>query len=521
MSDLSPTRPHDHPRFKPLAFARRLLRMLLRPQMLSFLPALVLAAYWYGGEGVLTLFAVTFPMVMLVAGLFERGPSTGPVDPETGLPQREALIDALDDTISETHGQGSSAFAVALELDDAQELVESLGQSGMERVLHSCGERIGHAVRSGDTVARIGPFRFGVLIWPMRGTTLDVAITATERMQAAISEPISVDGSTVHVTASAGICLARRAPELLGDAILASAETALEEAARGGPGSMRTFSVGMQRPPAIRKGLSSELARAFDHSEIRAWFQPQVSTDTGEVTGFETLARWHHPERGLLLPGEFLLTIEAEGQMHRLGQVMMTNGLRALRDWERAGFRVPHVSLNLTSAELRNPRLVDHICWELDRFDLTPDRLAIEVLETVVARTDDDSLTRTLAALARLGCLIDLDDFGTGQASIGNIRRFSIQRIKIDRSFVTRVDEDQGQQQMVAAILSLANQLELDTVAEGVETTGEHSILAQLGCGHVQGYGVARPMPVEDTLDWLRRHQEKLSHTPKFAGKAG
>jgi EAL domain-containing protein (putative c-di-GMP-specific phosphodiesterase class I) len=152
---------------------------------------------------------------------------------------------------------------------------------------------------------------------------------------------------------------------------------------------------------------------------------------------------------------------------------------------------------------------VDRIGWELDRFELTPDRLVVEVLETVVATKAEDVVIRNLAGLARLGCCLDLDDFGTGHASITNIRRFSIERIKIDRSFVTRIDEDLEQQKMVGAILTMADRLGLDTLAEGVETAAEQAMLARLGCGHVQGFGIARPMPMRETVAWIRAWESR------------
>ena len=165
---------------------------------------------------------------------------------------------------------------------------------------------------------------------------------------------------------------------------------------------------------------------------------------------------------------------------------------------------------------------MEKIKWELDRFDLTPDRLAVEVLETVVALAPDDMITRNINALGALGCQIDLDDFGTGHASISSIRRFSVSRIKIDRSFVMKADRDPEQQRMIAAILTMAERLEVETLAEGVETVGEHAVLAQLGCDHVQGYGIARPMPFEQTLDWIVGHSAKLQDMPQIInGKGG
>ena len=168
---------------------------------------------------------------------------------------------------------------------------------------------------------------------------------------------------------------------------------------------------------------------------------------------------------------------------------------------------------NFSTEELRDPRLSDRIQPQLKHHDLSPDRLVVEVLETVVANHADDIVLRNLSALAQLGCKLDLDDFGTGHASITSIRRYSVERIKIDRSFVTRIDNDTEQQKMVSAILTMADRLGLDTLAEGVETPEEQAMLAKLGCGHVQGFGIARPMPAEEVDAWISAYQGR-SNTP-------
>jgi len=170
---------------------------------------------------------------------------------------------------------------------------------------------------------------------------------------------------------------------------------------------------------------------------------------------------------------------------------------------------------------LRNPGLVEKIRWELDRFELSPDRLAVEILETVMTDCPGDTISRNIAGLSKLGCRIDLDDYGTGHASIASLRRFAVTRIKIDRSFVMKADCDPEQQRLIGAILTMAERLELDTLAEGVETVGEHALLAQLGCDHVQGFGIARPMPFDQTLDWIIAHQAKLQDVPVIGRESG
>jgi len=205
--------------------------------------------------------------------------------------------------------------------------------------------------------------------------------------------------------------------------------------------------------------------------------------------------------------------------LERVAEVIIYHSFTALKAWDSAGISVPHVGVNFSGSELGNPRLVDKLRWELDRFELTPDRLAVEILETVVADSTDDIVSRNINALTALGCLIDLDDFGTGHASIAAIRRFGVGRIKIDRSFVMKADRDPEQQRMISAVLTMAERLGLETLAEGVETVGEHALLAQLGCDHVQGFGIARPMPFEKTLDWVRAHDAKLQDAPVIPGR--
>ncbi len=215
----------------------------------------------------------------------------------------------------------------------------------------------------------------------------------------------------------------------------------------------------------------------------------------------------------MIPPSEFLVAIEQAGLSSRLTEEILRKSFLALREWDSAGLHVPSVGVNFSSEELQNPKLVEHIRWELDRFDLSPDRLTVEVLETVVSESNDDMITRNIAALSELGCRIDLDDFGTGHASIASIRRFAINRLKIDRSFVTRLDQDREQQNMIAAILTMSERLGLETLAEGVETAGEHAMLAQLGCGHVQGFGIGRPMPMDDATNWIRQYRESMPET--------
>lgn len=501
---------------------RRLGLWLRKPELMVFLPAVTLAAFWLGGERVLFLVALGAPLVFLMAGAFRfhDTPPSALVEGLSGLSYRPQLISTFDRVLREAPVTGRNTGCLVLQFDEADLLLDRHGRATQTEILARSAERICAALREGDTVARLEGGGFAVALAPQRRLELEAMVQLAARLQAAIAPPVSLDAARIYVTCSVGFCLGAQLTEPSGKALLDAAQVAADEALRNGPGAIRAFAPEMPRKRADRDALRQTLELALDTGEIRAHFQPQVSTDTGAITGFEALARWHHPDRGIVPPAEFLGAIEEAGLAERLGETMLYNALTALTRWEKAGLRIPTVGVNFSAEELRNPRLVERIQWELNRFDLTPDRLSVEILETVVASTENDVIVRNIAALARLGCGIDLDDFGTGHAGITNIRRFSVRRLKIDRSFVTHVDEDREQQKIVSAILSLAERLGLETLAEGVETPGEHAMLAQLGCGHVQGFGIGRPMPFEQTVDWITSHRARHPAPPKIGHRA-
>lgn len=491
---------------------------LRRPELMVFLPAVTLAAFWFGGERALIAAALGIPMLFVIAGAFRfQDPAPAPLpDGLGGLALRPQVIAVMEGILREAPATGRTTACLVVQFDDAERILDRHGRAAQTEILARSAERICAALRAGDTVARLEGGGFAVALGPVRRLDLETMVQLSARLQAALAPPISLDAARLYVTCSIGFCLGVRAPLPQGRALLDAAQVAADEALRNGPGAIRAYAPDMARKRADRDAFRSVLEVALDEGQIRPHFQPQVSTDTGAVTGFEALARWHHPERGLVGPAEFLPAIEEAGLGERLGEVILYHALSALVRWDKAGLDVPTVGLNFSAGELRNPRLAEKLKWELDRFELEPRRLSVEILETVVAETDNDVVVRSIEQLAQLGCGVDLDDFGTGHASITNIRRFAVRRIKIDRSFVTKVDEDREQQKFVSAVLSLAERLGLDTLAEGVETPGEHAMLAQLGCAHVQGFGIARPMPFEDTEGWLRSHRERAVATPKL-----
>lgn len=504
---------------------------LTGPGILAVLPALVLAGFWLGGEGALLLIALGVPVCLALCGtLAPAAPANDRRrDPETDEDGFDAAVDAAVRRAMQTSRRTG---CILLALDDYDALCDRFGAAATDRLMTQATDRLSAALRGRDTVTRIEDNVFAVCIAPVRQLDLGNMLQMAKRLQSTLEEPMMIDATTAYVTASVGLALdtglARSGTftsgpqERSGPALLNAATVALAEARRHGPSATRAYSQDMQGPVVqCTPALVQAASEALENGQIQPWFQPQVSTDTGRISGFEALARWSHPGRGLISPAEFLPALGQGARMERLGEVMLCNALAALKSWDAAGLDVPHVGVNFSPDELRDPNLVKRIEWDLDRFGLAPDRLSVEILETVVAASPDDTVVRNIAELSRLGCGIDLDDFGTGHASISSIRRFDVQRLKIDRSFVMRVDRDPEQQRMVSAILTMAEQLGLATLAEGVETAGEHAMLAQLGCGHVQGFGIGRPMPLDETGDWARAHLAKLRPPPVIGRRTG
>ncbi|MCR9127708.1 MAG: bifunctional diguanylate cyclase/phosphodiesterase [Rhodobacteraceae bacterium] len=500
---------------------RRVIPILTGPPVLAFMPALTLGAFWLGGEPALVIVALGLPLFFASTGMFGKWSRDMMTlrDAVSGLLLREGFEQVAGQVFEDTAMNGMKTALIKLELDDFRQLEDRHGQTAADHVIQVVGDRMTKVLRTTDSIARVSDGRFAVCLAPVRNFDMELCLQLTARLQEAIEDPVSLGGTKVYMTCSAGFCLRSRAPDEGTAGWLKAAATALHEAQQNGPSAIRAYSADMHRRVKIRSDLREEVAAALDDGQIAPWFQPQISTETGKVSGFEALARWRHPVRGMVAPDDFIPALTEAGLIVRMGETVLYQSLTALKAWDASGFDVPAVGINFCQEELRDPALVDRIRWELDRFDLKADRLNIEILETVVADSPDDIVTMNIHGLSELGCGIDLDDYGTGHASIGSIRRFPVSRIKIDRSFVMKSDRDPEQQKLVSALLTMAERLGLETLAEGVETVGEHALMAQLGCDHVQGFGIGRPMPFEQTLDWISTHLNKLQDPPRISGQ--
>ncbi|WGW05266.1 putative bifunctional diguanylate cyclase/phosphodiesterase [Tropicibacter oceani] len=498
-------------------------RGLYGPQALAFLPAVALSAFWLGGEPFLLITALGLPLLYFASGGFSGTSESsdalyGQVDIVNTIAANAMANDALDRAKS----ANLSTACILVDVDGLEEIALRAGETTAETLRDLTLTRLRNTLRRDDRAVRISDNRFMALLAPSLRLDLEALLQLSTRLQTSLEEPASVDNSMRYLSASIGFCGSPRLkPGAGGEQLIESAQVALSEAITNGPSAIRAWSDNMRAAHSAQKSLQSEVDKALDNGQIQPWFQPQVCTSTGSISGVEALARWIHPERGIVPPAQFLRCLEESGKMDRLNEVILQHSMTALRSWDQAGLDIPRVSVNFSEVELRDPRLSERIQWEMDRFGLTPHRLGIEVLETVIAGAPEGIVARNIVELGRLGCHIDLDDFGTGHASIAALRRFKVHRLKIDRSFVTRIDRDEDQHRMLAAILGMADRLGLETLAEGVESLGEHALLSQLGCDHVQGFGIARPMPTDQIVDWAREYAEKIAEAQIMGRKSG
>lgn len=487
-------------------------RLLDHPRHLAaIVPVAGLLAYWLGGELGLTALAAALPLAVLAQGGRQEG--------DVPVPVSDQVITRLDATLAEISASGGATGCFVIQFDDPATLCDRLGRARQSELLAATIARLRGAMRPGDMLYTLEDGSPVITLAQTPRLDLEIMVRIAARLHMVVQQPMTLSHGLVQVTCSIGFCQSHQLARPTGRALLDAAQVAGDEAALFRPGAIRGYTPELARARADRDALRAGFADAVQRGEVRAWFQPQLSTDSGEVSGIEALVRWHHPDRGVLSPAAFLPALESSELMELLGQTMLTQSLAALAEFDRRGLRVPTVAVNFSAEELRDPQLPDRLRWTLDRFQLGPSRLAVEVLESVVAGDGDEVIASNLSRISAMGCGVDLDDFGTGNASITAIRRFALNRLKIDRSFVREVDQNREQQKLVTAILSLAERLGLETLAEGVETTGEHALLAQLGCGHVQGYVIARPMPAEDLAAWLVAHREKHAEALRIGVK--
>jgi predicted signal transduction protein with EAL and GGDEF domain len=352
-------------------------------------------------------------------------------------------------------------------------------------------------VADGDLLARLGGDEFALLSWTH--VTPEAAASLAEMLLTTTSEPCQLDDALVEVRASLGVALAPR-DGADAQALLQCADLALYAAKAAGRNTYRFFESVMAESARARVRLQHELGRALAAQQFTLHFQPQMKLGSGEVIGFEALVRWQHSERGLIGPGEFIPVAEETGQIVPLGNWVLREACRQAVRWPQP----LRVAVNLSAIQFRSAAVLDLVDEALQESGLAPHRLELEITESALIE-DHESAQATLAALRSRGVRVAMDDFGTGYSSLAYLKRFPMDKLKIDGMFVRSLGSDPDAQAVVTAIISLARALRLDTTAEGVEVPEQMVMLKALGCDDVQGFLVARPMPGSDVAAYLEK----------------
>ncbi|HWW53418.1 MAG TPA: EAL domain-containing protein, partial [Acidimicrobiales bacterium] len=422
-------------------------------------------------------------------------------DPLTGLPNRALLLDRLRHSIRRAQRSQGRTGVLFIDLDRFKAVNDSLGHEGGDRLLLGVAGRLPGVLRAGDTLARLGGDEFVVLCEELaRG---DDAVAVAERIVGAFVSPFQIGGTEVQMSASIGVAVAVGA-DADAEQLLADADLAMYRAKERGRGSHEVFDETMRARLVARLETERALRRGIDEGELVAYYQPVIELGGGAVVGMEALVRWHHPDRGLVPPIEFVGLAEETGLIGRIGEWMLRQACWQARRWRDSYPKDPPiwVAVNLSARELEQPNLVDDIVRLLANYTLEPEALMLEVTESVVM-DDVRSVVRRLWELKELGVRLVIDDFGTGYSSLDRLRRMPFETLKIDRSFIADIDTVPGGTSLVAAMIAMSHSLGLGVVAEGVETMEQLNQLRRLGCDHFQGFLVGWPGPASEAHDLL------------------
>jgi diguanylate cyclase (GGDEF)-like protein len=418
-------------------------------------------------------------------------------DALTGLPNRRRLFEDGGDLLGGRHADGIIALLL-IDLNHFKEVNDTLGHAAGDRVLIQVAHRLRHATRADDLVARLGGDEFAVLFRTL--TAPAVAAHRSEQVLAALHEPIEIDGMRISVEASGGIAVAEGTGGIT--ELLRRADVAMYQAKRSAQRFV-TYARARDTADVGRLALGGDLPRAVAEHEFTVNFQPIVDLGTGEVLAAEALARWHHPDRGNIDPTRFLETVERSGLLPAFAEAVLDQSLIAAGNWRDAGFDLP-VAVNVSPRSLLDARFPDSVLARLRAHDIPPDRLFLELTETLTI-SQLEVVDQVLGRLRDAGVRLALDDFGTGYSSLSVLSRIPVHELKVDRAFVLAMETSAEASAVIRSTVDLGRSLDLAVVAEGVESEPQRRALWELGCAAGQGHLFARPMPAARLLAALHR----------------
>ena len=432
-------------------------------------------------------------------------------DELTGLPNRRLFHEHADRAIRLSPRRGTSLSIFFLDLDGFKEVNDRYGHAVGDELLQAVAKRLQKTMRNSDSVSRgkslepqlvsrLGGDEFTILAEDV-GDDLGAAIVAN-RIIECLANPFQLSEHEIHISASIGVALYPGEAESLDD-LLRNADLAMYHAKDLGKNNFQFFEEAMNVEVVLRSTLTDELRSAIENGELVLHYQPIVAAGSHAVVSVEALVRWQHPSRGLLAPAEFIGLAEESRQIESIGEWVLQESCRQYLAWKQDGVELDRISVNISTRELQRGQLVERVSRALDSNGLHPSCLELEITESAMLR-DESEAERCLGALKAMGVGIALDDFGTGYSSLSYLKRFRVDALKVDRSFVSELESNEEARAISVAIIAMARQLGLRVVAEGVESEPVRAFLEDHGCDELQGYLFSRPMPANAALAFIR-----------------
>jgi diguanylate cyclase (GGDEF)-like protein/PAS domain S-box-containing protein len=426
----------------------------------------------------------------------------------TGLPNRKLLNDRVSQAILLASRSMKKIAVLFLDLDGFKHINDSLGHSIGDRVLQSVAKRLVDSVRGTDTVSRQGGDEFIVLLSEVE--SLESAATTVRRLLQVGTEPHAIDQHDLHVSACIGVSIY---PDdgLDVETLIKNADTAMYQAKENGRQSYQFFKPAMNVRAVERQSIEGSLRRALERQEFAVHYQPKINLSTGEISGAEALLRWTHPTRGIVSPAQFIPVAEDCGLILPIGNWVLREACKQARTWMEAGLPLGAMGVNISAVEFRNEGFLEGVFGILKDTGLDPKFLELELTESVLMKRPE-STASILQALRAEGVRVAVDDFGTGYSSLSYLQKFSIDALKIDQSFVRRITTAPDETTIVTTVISMARNLKLRVVAEGVETVKELEFLQAHQCDEAQGYYFSRPVPPEQFAQLLETGISETLH---------
>lgn len=437
-------------------------------------------------------------------------------DPLTRLPNRQALLHVAERRLAEPGAAQAKPALLVLDIDRFTRLNDSFGFGSGDDLLKQVAVRLQLCAGVSASIARLGQDEFGVFLASSTGPVTGGELA--ERIQRAFSQAITLGRREIYVTFSMGLAFAPDHGEEA-DALLKNAESAMSSGKRRGGNRLQVYNRAFTDLAEHHLLVENALRDAIDRGQLSLVYQPIFDLRTGHVIATEALARWRHPQFGVIMPDEFIPLAEQSGQIGRVGEWVMNTAALQTRRWRNNGFHALKVAVNVSAGQFHGGHVVESVRKTLSRSGLPAEALEIEITETV-AMTDTTTTTKTLQALSALGVQLALDDFGTGYSSLAQLRRLPIDILKVDRSFVQGLPEDEDGAAIVRMIAALSRSLGLTLHAEGIETAGQQEFLRRHRCQRAQGYHLSPPLAAEEVPSFLAanaKHRRSRFRPPKIS----